>query len=79
MATRKKLSCYEIDLDSLRELTSLLNIRVKGDKRKRVSYLIALNEFLSVRMNSKTLEGLLELEIEHTSTNLPAAYKALEF
>jgi hypothetical protein len=79
MATRKNFSCYELGLDDLRELTSLLNIRVQGDKRKRVSYLIALNKFLAIRTNSKTLEGLFELEVEHTSTDLPAVYKALEF
>lgn len=76
MATRRS-SGFELDLDDLRELTSLLNIRVRGDRRKRVSYLIALNEFLSTRMKSKRLEGLFELDI--ASTGLPAVYRALEF
>lgn len=67
----------ELSLDDLRELTSLLNIQVKGDKRKRTTYLIALNEFLSTRMKSKRLEGLFELNI--SSTDLPAIYRALEF
>jgi hypothetical protein len=68
---------YELDLDDLRELTSLLNIQVRGDRRKRISYLIALNEFLSVRMKSKRLEGLFELDL--ASATLPAVYRALEF
>lgn len=76
MAT-KNSSCYELGLDDLRELTALLNIKVSGDRRKRTSYLIALNEFLSTRMKSKRLEGLFELDA--SCVELPAVYKALEF
>lgn len=76
MATKKSVA-LELDLDDLRELTSLLSIQVSGDKRKRCSYLIALNEFLSTRMKSKRLDGLFELDA--VSTELPALYRALEF
>jgi len=77
MDTQRHSMRYELDLDDLRELTSLLNIQVRGDRRKRISYLIALNEFLSVRMKSKRLEGLFELDL--ASATLPAVYRALEF
>jgi hypothetical protein len=77
MATRKLSVSHELDLDDLRELISLLNIQVRGDRRKRDTYLIALNEFLSTRMKSKRLEGLYELE--SFAVELPAVYRALEF
>lgn len=77
MATKRRPTCYELALDDLRELTSLLNIQVRGDRRKRHTYLIALSEFLSTRMKSKRLEGLFELD--SASTQLPPIYRALEF
>jgi len=77
MATKRGTVSNELDLDDLRELVSLLNIQVQGDRRKRETYLLALTEFLSTRMKSKRLEGLFELNV--SDTELPAVYRALEF
>jgi hypothetical protein len=67
---------YELNLDDLRELTCLLGIQVQGDKRKKLTYMVALTEFLSVRMRTKRLEGLFDLDVV---TPVSAIYKALEF
>jgi hypothetical protein len=67
---------YELNLDDLRELTCLLGIQVQGDKRKKLTYVVALTEFLSVRMRTKRLEGLFDLDVV---TPVSAIYKALEF
>jgi hypothetical protein len=66
----------ELNLDDLRELTCLLGIQVQGDKRKKLTYMVALTEFLSVRMRTKRLEGLFDLDVV---TPVSAIYKALEF
>ncbi|HEY9620040.1 MAG TPA: hypothetical protein V6C78_06710 [Crinalium sp.] len=72
MATKQE----DLSLDHLRELTSLLGLQVQGDRRKKLTYVVALSEFLSLRMKSKRLEGLFEL---NASTPVSAIYKALEF
>lgn len=77
MAVKKYSSRCELDIDDLRELTSLLGIQVHGDRRKRITYLMALDEFLSIRIRSRKLQGVFELEA--TGVHLPAVYRALEF
>lgn len=77
MVVRKHPNHYELDIDDLRELTSLLGIQVPGDRRKRITYLMALDEFLSIRIRSRKLQGVFELEA--AGGHLPAAYRALEF
>jgi hypothetical protein len=72
MAARRN----DLSLDDLRELAHLLGIQVRGDRRKRDTYLVALSEFLSTRMQTKRLNELFELE---ASIALPSIYKALEF
>jgi hypothetical protein len=67
---------YDLSLDDLRELTCLLGLQVQGDRRKKLTYMVALTEFLSVRMKTKRLEGLFELD---AATPVSAIYKALEF
>lgn len=67
---------YDLSLDDLRELTCLLGLQVQGDRRKKFTYVVALSEFLSVRMKTKRLEGLFELD---AAIPVSAIYKALEF